>query len=186
MRLVAVPDRAEWWSDRFGFADIVLHSLEEFDESMIERLASGEPIPSLARPRFHLAFPVDDLEQARSFYGDLLGCREGRSATEWVDFDFFGHQIVAHLDPGAGRRSATNEVDGHPSPTNHFGALLHTRAWEELVAKLEGAGVEFLMRPTARFVGQPGEHRTCFVIDPAGNALEFKAFADDRATFAVD
>ncbi len=186
MRLVAVPEQAEWGSDRFGLADVVLASLEQFDHSVIEQVAAGRPIPSLARPRFHLAFPVDDLDRARAFYGGVLGCPEGRSSSDWVDFDFHGHQIVAHLDAEAGGRTGANDVDGHPSPTNHFGALLHTTAWSQLVERLEDAGVGFLMRPITRFAGQPGEHRTCFVLDPAGNALEFKAFADDRATFAVD
>ena len=185
MKLVAVPDPSARGSDRFGFADVVLESLKQLSRASLEALTTDQVVPSLARPRFHLAFPIDDLAAARSFYRDLLGCPEGRSSAEWVDFDFYGHQIVAHLDTSSVGNSASNDVDGRPSPTNHFGALLHTAAWHELVVRLEAADVEFSMPPTVRFAGQPGEHRTCFVLDPAGNVLEFKAFADDRATFAV-
>lgn len=186
MHLVAVPDPGERGSARFGFADVVLESLEQFDKRIIDAIEQRRPMPSLARPRFHLAFPVDDLEAARWFYGSVLGCREGRSAERWIDFDLHGHQIVAHLDPDSGRTRATNEVDGHPSPASHFGVLLPTVVWETLIDRLRQAGVTFLMEPTERFVGKAGEQRTCFVTDPAGNALEFKAFADDRATFATD
>jgi hypothetical protein len=135
-------------------------------------------------PRFHLAFPVRDLSEARRFYGDLLGCPEGRSSPEWVDFDFYGHQIVAHLcAPGA--QSATNEVDGENVPVRHFGVILDLPQWHGLTAKLRQAGVEFIIEPQIRFKGQPGEQATCFFLDPSGNALELKAFADDKRVFAT-
>jgi extradiol dioxygenase family protein len=132
---------------------------------------------------FHLAFPVRDLAEARAFYGDLLGCAEGRSSDEWVDFDFFGHQLVAHLGGDAGDR-ASNEVDGHDVPVPHFGVLLDMKDWQELADKLVAAGTKFAMEPTVRFKGQPGEQATMFFRDPSGNALEFKAFADDAMIFA--
>jgi uncharacterized protein len=132
---------------------------------------------------FHLAFPVRDLEEARAFYGGLLGCPEGRSSESWVDFDFFGHQIVAHLSPGGGA-DPTNEVDGEEIPVRHFGVVL---PWEEFPAmerRLRGKGVRFLVEPTIRFKGKPGEQATMFVKDPSGNALEFKAFKDPKRLFA--
>ncbi len=134
------------------------------------------------RPRFHLAFPVDDLAAARAFYGDVLGCPEGRSADHWVDFDLFGHQIVAHL---VGQRSerAHNPVDGDEVPVPHFGLLLRPAEWQALAERLREAETEFVIEPHTRFVGQPGEQSTMFVLDPAGNALEFKAFADDDMVF---
>ena len=134
-------------------------------------------------PPFHLAFPVDDLAAARRFYGELLGCREGRSADEWVDFDLHGHQIVAHLAPDARRRSA-NEVDGEHVPVPHFGLVLSMDDWKALAARLQAAAVEFVIEPTIRFEGQPGEQATMFLLDPAGNALEFKAMADPANLFA--
>lgn len=135
------------------------------------------------RPRFHLAFPVDDLAAARQFYGDVLGCPEGRSADHWVDFDLFGHQIVAHLVAGRTGR-AINPVDGDDVPVPHFGLLLRPEDWQVLADRLRSAGVEFVIEPHTRFAGQPGEQSTMFVLDPAGNALEFKAFADDSMVFA--
>ena len=135
-------------------------------------------------PPFHLAFPVDDLAAARSFYGELLGCPEGRSADHWVDFDLFGHQIVAHLAPDAVRSRATNPVDGDDVPVPHFGLVLSMEEWKALASRLEGAGVEFVIAPTVRFAGQPGEQATMFFLDPAGNALEFKAMADPTKLFA--
>ena len=134
---------------------------------------------------FHLAFPVHDLDAARAFYGGLLGCPEGRSSDEWIDFDFFGHQIVAHLAPGAVARSAHNHVDGHDVPVPHFGAVLTMTEWEELAARLAAAGVAFEMAPTVRFRGEPGEQATMFFLDPFGNALEFKAFRDMDSLFAT-
>ena len=135
-------------------------------------------------PPFHLAFPVDDLAAARRFYGGLLGCPEGRSAEEWVDFNLYGHQIVAHLSPEAVRARATNPVDGEEVPVPHFGIVLPMDEWKSLADRLEKAGVDFVIRPTIRFEGQPGEQATMFFLDPSGNALEFKAFADDSMVFA--
>ena len=138
----------------------------------------------MALPPFHLAFPVDDLAAARQFYGELLGCPEGRSADEWVDFDLYGHQIVAHLAPDAARAKATNPVDGEDVPVPHFGLVLAMDQWRALVGRLEQAGVAFIIPPTVRFEGQPGEQATMFLTDPAGNALEFKAMADPAKLFA--
>ena len=137
------------------------------------------------RPRFHLAFPVDDLAQARRFYGDVLGCPEGRSAEHWVDFDLYGHQLVAHYSATHPGR-IVNPVDGDDVPVPHFGLLLEPAQWQELAERLEAAGTEFVIEPHTRFAGQPGEQSTMFVLDPAGNALEFKAFADDAMVFAKD
>ncbi len=185
MTVVAVPDRESSGSSRFGFADVVVESLTQFDSAVLDALDADVSIPSLARPRFHLAFGVDDLDAARSFYGGVLGCRQGRSADTWVDYDLFGHQIVTHLAP---RRAGvvTNDVDGEQVPSSHFGVLLPRPAWDDLVARLQAGDVEFLIEPTVRFAGDAGEQATCFVVDPAGNALEFKAFADDSQVFAVD
>jgi hypothetical protein len=135
-------------------------------------------------PRFHLAFPVRDLAEARAFYGDLLGCPEGRSSDEWIDFDFYGHQIVAHLSPDEVGHKATNAVDGHDVPVRHFGAILTLDQWGEMAARLKEAGTQFVIEPQIRFQGQPGEQATLFFLDPSGNALEFKAFADDSMVFA--
>ena len=135
-------------------------------------------------PRFHLAFPVRDLGEARAFYGDLLGCPEGRSSDEWVDFDFYGHQIVAHLSPDEAGHRATNAVDGHDVPVRHFGAILTLPQWEALADRLKAAGTDFVIAPDIRFRGQPGEQATMFFLDPSGNALEFKAFARDEMVFA--
>jgi hypothetical protein len=135
-------------------------------------------------PRFHLAFPVRDLAEARTFYGELLGCPEGRSSPEWVDFNFHGHQIVAHLAPSELARSATNPVDGEDVPVRHFGAILTLPQWETLAERLKAAGVVFVIEPQIRFKGLPGEQATMFFLDPSGNALEFKAFADDAMVFA--
>ncbi len=138
----------------------------------------------MQRPRFHLAFPVRDLAEARAFYGDLLACPEGRSSPEWVDFDFFGHQIVAHLSPEEAGRLHTSPVDGQDVPVRHFGAILDLAAWEALAERLKAAGVRFVIEPQVRFKGEPGEQATLFFLDPSGNALEFKAFADDAMVFA--
>jgi extradiol dioxygenase family protein len=138
------------------------------------------------RPPFHLAFPVDDLAAARRFYGGLLGCPEGRSAARWVDFDLHGHQIVAHLAPDAAKARATNPVDGEDVPVPHFGLVLAMDEWKILAARLEQAGIAFVIPPTVRFEGQPGEQATMFLRDPAGNALEFKAMADPAKLFATD
>lgn len=134
---------------------------------------------------FHLAVPVADLTEARAFYGALLGCPEGRSSTEWVDFDFFGHQLVAHLDAGAATRKAVhNEVDGKHVPVPHFGVVLEWDAWHALAARLQAAGIRFGIEPGIRFQGQVGEQATMFFQDPSGNALEFKAFRDLTQLFA--
>jgi extradiol dioxygenase family protein len=134
------------------------------------------------RPRFHLAFPVNSLAEARAFYGDLLGCPEGRSADDWVDFDFHGHQIVAHLAP-ADVAAATNVVDGEDVPVRHFGLILALADWQALAARLQAAGTRFIIEPQVRFTGLPGEQSTMFLTDPSGNALEFKAFADEAMIF---
>ena len=134
---------------------------------------------------FHLAFPVHDLAAARAFYGGLLGCPEGRSAPEWIDFDLYGHQIVAHLKHGMGVVDATsNPVDGHDVPVPHFGVVLDWAAWEALAAKLTAAGIAFGVAPHVRFKGKIGEQATMFFRDPSGNALEFKAFRDPGQIFA--
>jgi uncharacterized protein len=133
---------------------------------------------------FHLAFPVRDLSEARAFYGDLLGCSEGRSSPRWVDFDFYGHQIVAHLSPEECGHRGTSEVDGEDVPVRHFGAVLTMDDWELLAAKLRAAGTRFLIEPQVRFKGQAGEQATMFFLDPSGNALEFKAFGDIGQVFA--
>ncbi|KDA02785.1 VOC family protein [Hyphomonas oceanitis] len=132
---------------------------------------------------FHLAFPVDDLAAARAFYGDLLGCPEGRSSPDWIDFDFHGHQIVTHLAPEECRAATTNAVDGHGVPVRHFGLVLPMEDWQAMAQRLEGK-VEFLIAPYVRFKGQPGEQATMFFHDPAGNAIELKAFADIGQLFA--
>ena len=133
---------------------------------------------------FHLAFPVRDLAEARSFYGGLLGCAEGRSAEDWVDFDLFGHQIVAHLAPEEAGVAATNTVDGEAVPVRHFGVILTPDAWRALAERLQAAGARFLIAPQTRFEGGPGEQATFFIADPSGNALEFKAFGDEAMIFA--
>jgi uncharacterized protein len=137
-------------------------------------------------PPFHLAFPVDDLAAARRFYGELLQCPEGRSADDWVDFNFYGHQIVAHLAPDASAARGSNPVDGEEVPVPHFGIVLAIDEWKDLAERLIEARVEFVIPPTVRFEGQPSEQATMFLRDPAGNALEFKAMADPAGLFARD
>ena len=134
-------------------------------------------------PPFHLAFPVDDLSAARSFYRDLLGCSEGRSSNDWIDFNFHGHQIVAHLSEHAGDRTS-NAVDGHDVPVPHFGLVLDMESWRALADRLRAADTDFVIEPTIRFEGEPGEQATMFLRDPAGNALEFKAMANRKNLFA--
>jgi extradiol dioxygenase family protein len=138
----------------------------------------------MLRP-FHLAFPVHDLAAARAFYSGTLGCPEGRSSDSWIDFDLFGHQIVAHLDPAAKPVAVSNPVDGHDVPVPHFGVVLTMDAWQGLADRVKAAGITFGIEPHIRFVGQPGEQATMFFLDPSGNALEFKAFADDAQLFAT-
>lgn len=135
---------------------------------------------------FHLAFPVHDLDAARSFYRGILGCGEGRSSEHWIDFDLYGHQIVAHLNPNARAIAATNPVDGHNVPVPHFGVVLTMKQWEDLAARVKAAGISFGIEPYVRFKGHPGEQATMFFLDPSGNALEFKAFADDAMLFATE
>jgi extradiol dioxygenase family protein len=135
-------------------------------------------------PLFHLAFPVTSLEKARAFYGGLLECAEGRSAPDWVDFDFYGHQIVAHLAPDEAGHHNSNVVDGDNVPVRHFGAILSMDEWERLAAKLKTAGMRFVIEPHVRFRGEVGEQATMFLLDPCGNALEFKAFRDIARLFA--
>ena len=141
---------------------------------------------SQLRP-FHIAFPVDDLEIARHFYGTVLGCAEGRSAERWIDFSLFGHQIVAHLQPSSKAKNAalpSNPVDGHDVPIPHFGVVLSAGDWAQLAERVQRAGVQFVIEPYTRFAGEAGEQSTMFFLDPSGNALEFKAFADLSQLFA--
>jgi uncharacterized protein len=133
---------------------------------------------------FHIAFPVDNLDAARAFYGTTLGCPEGRSSAQWIDFDLFGHQIVAHLKPASGSQTHYNPVDGHDVPVPHFGVVLPMETWEVLATLLRSAGISFIIEPYIRFKGEVGEQATMFFLDPAGNALEFKAFADNGQLFA--
>ncbi|MFT7677252.1 MAG: extradiol dioxygenase family protein [Planctomycetota bacterium] len=145
----------------------------------------SQPKPSALRP-FHLAFPVGDIELARDFYGRVLGCPVGRSAEEWVDFDLFGHQLVAHLaDPASRVPAQANQVDGKAVPVPHFGVVLEWSEWEALAVALRGHGIEFVIEPYVRFEGQVGEQATMFFLDPFGNALEFKAFRDPDQLFRV-
>jgi extradiol dioxygenase family protein len=133
---------------------------------------------------FHLAFPVHDLQAARSFYGGVLGCAEGRSSDIWIDFDLFGHQIVAHLQPGKAGIENTNRVDDHDVPVPHFGAILSMQQFDQLAERVQRAGIKFVIEPYVRFQGEAGEQATMFFLDPSGNALEFKAFADRSQVFA--
>ncbi|MBC7601118.1 MAG: VOC family protein [Ramlibacter sp.] len=135
-------------------------------------------------PPFHLAFPVHDLAAARHFYGELLGCPEGRSSDAWIDFNFYGHQIVAHLAPDECGHRSLSKVDDHDVPVRHFGAVLAIAQWDELAAKLKAAGTKFVIEPYTRFKGEVGEQSTMFFLDPSGNAIEFKAFADMNSLFA--
>lgn len=135
-------------------------------------------------PLFHLAFPVRDLAEARSFYGEMLGCPEGRSSDAWIDFDFYGHQVVAHLSPHECSAAATSAVDGDNVPVRHFGVILSLADWKDLADRLIAAGTRFIIEPHVRFKGEVGEQATMFFLDPSGNALEFKAFADMSLVFA--
>ncbi len=145
----------------------------------------GAMILKVDRPRFHLAFPVHDLAEARSFYVGVLGCVEGRSSDSWVDFDLAGHQVVAQLAPDDCRPPSTNEVDGNDVPARHFGLLLDPADWNTLIRRLKAVpDIQWVVEPTTRFRGEAGEQRTCFVLDPSGNALEFKSFTDDSQVFA--
>ena len=135
-------------------------------------------------PPFHLAFPVHSLAAARQFYGDLLGCPEGRSSDEWIDFNFYGHQIVTHLVPQKTVHRPSNAVDGHDVPVPHFGVVLPMAQWQAAADKLTAVGTKFIIEPYIRFKGEVGEQATMFFLDPSGNALEFKSFADLDSLFA--
>lgn len=134
---------------------------------------------------FHLAIPVDDLAAAEAFYGDLFGCERGRRSDRWIDFNFFGHQLVTHLAPDECGRASTGPVDGKNVPVKHFGVVLDPKDWEALAARLQAAGTEFIIEPDIRFKGEPGEQGTFFLLDPAGNALEFKCFQQIDQLFAA-
>ena len=136
-------------------------------------------------PLFHLAFPVSDLEETLTFYRDVLGCKTGRSSEEWIDFNFWGHQVVAHVSPEEAGKSSTNEVDGHQVPAKHFGLILEWNAWETLAERLKKEDIDFIVEPYVRFKGKPGEQATMFFKDPSGNALEFKAFKNKDQIFAT-
>lgn len=144
----------------------------------------AETLAETRMPPFHLAFPVADLEATRRFYLDVLGCGLGREAEKWIDFDFFGHQISAHLRPDEVAGARTNDVDGDQVPVRHFGAILEWDAWHALAERLKAAGTAFIIEPHVRFKGQVGEQATMFFTDPSGNALEFKAFKDRSRVFA--
>lgn len=133
---------------------------------------------------FHLAFPIKDIEETRHFYGSLLGCAVGRSTDRWIDFNFFGHQLSAHVKPEELNHALTNEVDGDAVPVRHFGAVLEWKQWHELAEKLKEEGIKFIIEPHIRFRGEVGEQATMFFLDPSGNALEFKSFKDPSQIFA--
>jgi extradiol dioxygenase family protein len=133
---------------------------------------------------FHLAFPVKDIETTKSFFGDLLGCEIGRSTEKWIDFNFFGHQLSAHVKPEELTEAHTNAVDGKNVPVRHFGAVLEWQQWHDLADKLKAEGIEFVIEPYIRFEGEVGEQATMFFFDPSGNALEFKSFKDPSQIFA--
>lgn len=135
---------------------------------------------------FHLAFPVKDIEQTRQFYQELLGCRVGRRAERWIDFDFWGHQISAHLTEAEIEEPPANPVDGKQVPIKHFGAILSMPEWEKLADKLRRHNIDFIIEPYVRFRGEPGEQATMFFLDPSGNALEFKAFGNQDQIFATE
>lgn len=136
-------------------------------------------------PLFHLAFPVADLDETLHFYKNILGCETGRSSDHWIDFNFWGHQVVAHLSPDEAGRSSTNEVDGHEVPAKHFGLILEWKEWQELADRLQEKDMEFIIDPYIRFEGEAGEQATMFFKDPSGNALEFKAFRNEEQIFAT-
>ncbi len=136
-------------------------------------------------PPFHLAIPVNDINTTRHFYQDILGCEVGREDTLWIDFNFFGHQVSAHVKPEATGLAKTNQVDSESVPVRHLGLILEWDVWNQLVDSLNNADIEFLIKPTIRFEGQPGEQATCFIQDPSGNALEFKSFRDMSMLFST-
>lgn len=134
---------------------------------------------------FHLAFPVSDLKETHTFYTEILGCSTGRSSDQWIDFNMWGHQVVAHLSPEEAGKSATNAVDGKGVPVRHFGVIIEMDEWEVLAERVKNAGIDFIIEPYVRFKGEPGEQATMFFLDPSGNALEFKAFGDKSQIFAT-
>ena len=134
---------------------------------------------------FHLAFPVKDLEATKKFYQELIGCKVGRTSDRWIDFDFFGNQVTAHLKPEELQKAATNEVDGENVPVRHFGAILEWQQWHDMADRLREEKISFVIEPYIRFKGQPGEQATMFFYDPSGNALEFKSFKDKSHIFAT-
>jgi extradiol dioxygenase family protein len=138
----------------------------------------------MASARFHLAVPVHDLDAARTFYGDVLGCAQGRASDHWIDWDLYGNQFVTHLAPEATGERPTSEVDGHQVPVPHYGVLLEAEEFHALAGRVSASGTPFVIEPYLRFAGRPAEQWTMFFLDPAGNALEFKAFTDDAAVFA--
>lgn len=140
---------------------------------------------SASTPPFHLAFPVKDIESTRKFYVELLGCKTGREASRWIDFNFYGHQISAHVTPNGNDNVPTNLVDGKRVPVSHFGAILPWKDWHTLADKLKAEGIDFIIEPYIRFEGQPGEQATMFFLDPSGNALEFKSFRNKKQVFAT-
>lgn len=152
----------------------------------VDNLHTRPCMPTASLLPFHLAFPVTDLEAARTFYVQTLGCSVGREDLRWIDFNFFGHQISAHLVDATPAAGPTNTVDGQEIPVRHFGAILEWQQWQALVARLRAAGTRFLIEPQLRFAGLVGEQATLFVQDPSGNGLEFKAFKDPRRLFARD
>lgn len=135
---------------------------------------------------FHLAIPVDDLKKAEEFYSKTMGCEVGRQSDRWIDFNFFGHQLVTHLAPGECGKAETGPVDGKQVPVKHFGVVLSPDDWKKLAVRLEAAEAEFIIEPCVRFADEPGEQGTFFLLDPAGNALEFKSFKDSDQLFAVN
>ncbi len=140
---------------------------------------------AVQQPRFHLAIPIHDIDSARAFYGGVLGFPEGRSSEHWVDYDMFGHQLVVHEVSGGGGVAGTNPVDGDAVPVPHFGALLDLSDWKALADRLAATNIDFVVEPHVRFEGEVGEQHTMFFLDPSGNALEFKSFADDSQVFAT-
>jgi extradiol dioxygenase family protein len=142
-------------------------------------------VNSESMPPFHLAFPVTDLQKTRAFFEGVIGCRIGRTSERWIDFDFFGHQVTAHLVEQM-PDVATNPVDGKQVPSTHFGAVLHWDRWHQLRDHFQQQGFEFLIGPYIRFEGEPGEQATMFILDPSGNGLEFKSFKRPEQLFAVE
>lgn len=135
-------------------------------------------------PPFHLAFPVKDLKETDEFYSNVLGCSKGRSSDHWIDYNLFGHQVVAHLAPEDAGKGSTNDVDGHQVPVKHFGVILEWDQWHDFAEQLKSHKIKFIIEPYIRFEGKPGEQATMFFLDPSGNALEFKAFKDKSQIFA--